>query len=421
MGSDSRPLCSPRRSREAHAGRIVAAGVMALVLALSAAAPGFSGGKEKKLDSLGQEIVKLVREKFYDPRAADSWAAVHDHYGAGAESEEAFVRMTQSALEELKTSHTGYYPRSDPRYYGLLSIFREALGVRSVEVESIGADFTPEGFARFVFAGGPAEKAGLRRGDRVLSADGKPFGPVLSFRGRAGRPVILKVEQSEGAAPVDLSVVSRRIDPAKEWKEAQEQGTRLIRFDGSTLGYAPLFSCAGEEFREALQDALSDKLREARALIIDFRSGWGGCNPDFMNLFNAAVPALGNIGRDGKERVFDSQWRGPLFLLIDEGTRSGKEVVAYAVKKHRLGTLVGRRSAGAVVGGSSFLLSDRSLLYLAVADSRVDGERLEGVGVAPDVEVEDALPYAAGADPQLEKAMELAAKAAVEPPRRLGR
>ena len=69
------------------------------------------------------------------------------------------------------------------------------------------------------------------------------------------------------------------------------------------------------------------------------------------------------------------------------------------------------------MSGSCFLLSDRSLLYLAVADSSVDGERLEGVGVAPDVEVEDALPYAGGADPQMEKALEMAVKSAVEPPK----
>jgi carboxyl-terminal processing protease len=96
-------------------------------------------------------------------------------------------------------------------------------------------------------------------------------------------------------------------------------------------------------------------------------------------------------------------------------------VVAYAVKKHHLGTLVGEKTAGAAMGGSCFLLQDRSLLYLAVADFRVDGERLEGVGVEPDVEVEDSLSYAAGSDPQLDKALELAAKAAVEPPRRIGR
>lgn len=198
------------------------------------------------------------------------------------------------------------------------------------------------------------------------------------------------------------------------WLEAQEKGSKLIQSGGTTVAYVPLFSCAGERYMEALQDSIGGRLREARALVLDFRDGWGGCNPAFVGVFNDAVPALENIGRDGKAQRFDSQWRGPLVVLINGGTRSGKEVVSYALKKHRRGFLVGKRTAGAVVGGRCFLLSDRSLLYLAVADSRVDGERLEGIGVAPDVEVEDTLPYAAGADPQLDRALDLATKSAAE-------
>ena len=110
------------------------------------------------------------------------------------------------------------------------------------------------------------------------------------------------------------------------------------------------------------------------------------------------------------QRRADGQWRKPVFVLINGGSRSGKEIVAYSIRKHRLGTLVGQRTAGAVLGGRCFHLSDHSLLYLAVNDVRVDGERLEGRGVEPDVVVPDALLYADGADPQLEKALELATR-----------
>ena len=60
-----------------------------------------------------------------------------------------------------------------------------------------------------------------------------------------------------------------------------------------------------------------------------------------------------------------------------------------------------------MTGGSPLILSDASLLYLGVADVRVDGVRLEGVGVAPDVVVERPIPYAAGADPQVDAAIEV--------------
>jgi len=49
-----------------------------------------------------------------------------------------------------------------------------------------------------------------------------------------------------------------------------------------------MFSCAGEEYFEALQETVSEKFQEAAALILDFRDGWGGCNAQFLNLFQPA-------------------------------------------------------------------------------------------------------------------------------------
>ena len=68
--------------------------------------------------------------------------------------------------------------------------------------------------------------------------------------------------------------------------------------------------------------------------------------------------------------------------------------------------MVGSKTAGAVVGGRPFLMSDGSLLYVAVVDVYVDGKRLEGQGVTPDIPVPFALEYAEGNDPQKEQAIE---------------
>jgi carboxyl-terminal processing protease len=59
-----------------------------------------------------------------------------------------------------------------------------------------------------------------------------------------------------------------------------------------------------------------------------------------------------------------------------------------------------------VLAARAFLLSDGSLLILAVNNVFVDGERLEGVGVTPTLEVPFAVEYAQGKDPQLEHALE---------------
>jgi hypothetical protein len=94
------------------------------------------------------------------------------------------------------------------------------------------------------------------------------------------------------------------------------------------------------------------------------------------------------------------KWRKPVAMLINGGTRSGKEVLAYGFKKYRLGELIGTRTEGAVLAATAFLIGS-GLLLLAVEDVRVDGERLEGVGVTPTIEVQ-AGPASGGTDdPQL--------------------
>ena len=81
------------------------------------------------------------------------------------------------------------------------------------------------------------------------------------------------------------------------------------------------------------------------------------------------------------------------------------DIFAAAFKKAGI-TLVGTETAGDVVAGRGFLLPDDSLLVLAVADVLVDGERLEGNPVQPDIMVPFDIRYANGADPQLDAALE---------------
>jgi carboxyl-terminal processing protease len=112
-------------------------------------------------------------------------------------------------------------------------------------------------------------------------------------------------------------------------------------------------------------------------------------------------------GRGGDRSVVNAKWRKPAALLINGGTRSGKEVLTYGFKKYGYGEVIGTRTSGALLAARAFLLDAGGLLLVPVADVAVDGERLEGIGVAPTIAVERDIPYAAGADPQLERAIEV--------------
>ncbi len=376
----------------------------ASAFAMMAAAPA----AEPK--ALGREVVRLVAAHFHDRARADAWASSHNGYADRTTDLRGFAVATNAALAELKTSHTRLYTPDDVAYYGLRSIYAPALRQEPPAFESIGVDLADGRFVRHVFAGSPAEAAGLRRGDEIVGADQRPFAEVASFRGQSSRQVVLAVRRRPGDPLLEARVRPRPVIASREWADAQDKGARLVARAGKSIAYVPMFSAAGDGPKEALRGQLSDALRHADALVLDFRDGWGGCDPDFISLFDPRPPVLTFVERDGKRRVYDPSWRKPLVVLINGGTRSGKEVVARAIQRHKLGTLVGTRTAGAVAAGQPFLLADGSLLLLAVADVLADGERLEGAGVAPDVEVVDKLPYAEGADPQLDAALDAAAR-----------
>jgi carboxyl-terminal processing protease len=155
------------------------------------------------------------------------------------------------------------------------------------------------------------------------------------------------------------------------------------------------------------QEISSGALKEAEALVLDLRDGWGGAQAHYLDLFSAQGPTITMVDRRGDVSIDNMRWRKPVVMLVNGGTRSGKEILAYGFKKYHMGEVIGTRTAGAVLAARALLLSDGSLLILAVNDVFVDGQRLEGVGVTPTIEVPFPVAYAQGNDPQLERALEL--------------
>ena len=376
-----------------------------------------------------EQVWETVNRRFFDPdfNGVD-WQAVRERYrppAAQARSQAELASAINEMLGLLRTSHTRLFTPDEPAYYQLLGVFlpvnddlRRALERAGVdgraEYSGIGV-FTQEidgqTFVRAVLDGGPAARAGLLAGDALLAADGQPFHPMRSFVGRATEPVALTIQRTPSPdSRQEITVVPAMLDGTTMFLDAMRASIDLVERGGRQIGYVHVWSYAGTQYQEELeQTLLFGRLREADALVLDLREGWGGASPSYLNLFTPRTINVTSIARGRGPRSFSSGWSKPVVMLVNENTRSGKELLAYGFRRHGIGPVVGSRTAGAVVQGYLSAMDDGSLLYVAVGDALVDGDqRLEGVGVAPDIEVPFSVAYAQGADPQRERAIEVA-------------
>jgi carboxyl-terminal processing protease len=383
------------------------------------------------------EVWLVVRSAFYDPkfRGVD-WDGVHEElkpkYDAAATPLER-SHVINEALSRLHSSHTHHYIQDQREYYELLDVFfpngvppRRGSKIQPGPVEYCGIGLVTKlidghYFAYDVYDDGPADKAGIKTGDELISVEGEPWGElsdVVPFRGRENTPTAITIQRTkEQDSRRDVTVTPILIHPHEMFLKALKGSAQMIKRDGREVAYIRVRSYAHIDYHNALKDiletsfVLADTPEHKTPLILDIRGGWGGASPSYMDIFNPVAPDMTFITRTGEEHRVQPSWKGPAAMLIDDGSRSGKEVLAYAFKKHHVGVLVGQKTAGMVLGGTCRPLSDGSLLYIAVQNVKVDGENLEGVGVEPDIKVDRELPYSQGKDPQVEAAVAALLKA----------
>jgi carboxyl-terminal processing protease len=372
------------------------------------------------------EVWETVRDRFYDRdlRGLD-WPAIRKRYqpmADAADSREQLAVVINAMLAELGTSHTQFYTPEDPAYYQLADIFIDSLRRHGLDrifpsgevtYPGIGAFTNDDDQRRAIVTGvvedTPAHQASLLIGDEILAADDLPFRPVASFRGKVGVPVTLSVRRDPGGPPMTLDVTPAAIHPNAMFLRGLQASAHVVAAaNGVRVGYVHVWSYAGSAYQRALEDQIVDgPLRDADALVWDLRDGWGGARPQYLDLFNPNAPTMQMTDRSGHIEVEDVKWRKPVAMLVNRGTRSGKEVLAFGFKQYRLGEIIGTQTAGAVLAASAFLMDNGDLLLLAVADVTVDGQRLEGVGVRPTIEVPFDPVFAAGRDPQLDRAVQV--------------
>jgi carboxyl-terminal processing protease len=365
---------------------------------------------------LFDEAFRLVKFNLCCPYS--EWNELYSKYRAFIENSPSRSDLNvilNNMLSEFQLSHTAYYTNADQEYYDLLDIFKES--DLSAQIEKffprlnifyvgIGATFSGisgERIVRSVLDGSPAEHAGLCPGCCVVTADGLPFEPIESFSTKDGQPVTLQIKYMPNDAITSVVVIPRVIRPADVYYSATHNSIRIYKEAHFAIGYIHMWSYAGEKFHQLLLQQMSfGRFREVDALVIDLRGGIGGACEEYLDVFQSEVEVR------QKNLVSKVQWKKPVVLVVDNTTRSGNEVLAYRFKQRQIGTLLGEKTAGQVMFGRPFLLYDGSLLYLAVKEHRINGVRLEGSGVIPDIAVDTSMANRKCQDPFLEAAIAMA-------------
>jgi carboxyl-terminal processing protease len=257
----------------------------------------------------------------------------------------------------------------------------------------------------------PAARAGVEKGDILLSIDGAPLPEPVDLaqitdmiRGEVGTKVLLTVQRGEQT--LDIPVERAEIElPSVIWRpveEAPDAGyIRIERFSGLT----------DREFSQALNELMQQGAD--RAFIIDLRGDPGG-------LVDAAVAVAGHFldggvvliekHADGSQKEYraesgvDVPVETPVILLVDGNTASAAEILAGALQDAGRATLVGEKTYGKGSIQRIHRLSDGSALHVTFAKWFTPNDRaIDGSGLEPDVVVESSPDH----DSYMEKALEL--------------
>ena len=260
--------------------------------------------------------------------------------------------------------------------------------------------------------GSPAEKAGLRPGDKVIAIDGEDMTGVnaedarLKVLGPKGTDVTLTISRDGKNEPIEFVITRGEITiPSAEGKML-DNGIAYI--DINTFG---------EKTTQQLREALDTLLKEnPRGIIIDLRNNPGGylttaveVSSEFIDEGVILYEKYGDGNRDeykalGNGRATDI----PLVVLINEGSASASEILAGALQDYGRAKLVGVQSYGkGSVQNWVPLSNDQGAARVTIAKWLTPKERaIDHVGLAPDVYVtmteEDFL---AERDPQLDAAV----------------
>lgn len=355
------------------------------------------------------EILTIVRNYYYKPVSLiDIKNLVTKYFQVGT---------INGMLEELGDRYTYYMPPEEyeKRWEAITASFG-GVGLYLGNEDDDIIIVTP-------IPDTPAERAGLKSGDRIIAIDGTSTEGMLlteeavpMMRGEPGTDVVLTIKRGVGetAEVFDVKLTRAIIEvPSIDWG--------IIEDD---IGYLRIYQFANHTTEEVVR-AISDlSSKGIKGIVLDLRYNPGGflqAAYEIANLFISKGPILHVVDRE-QERVPFIARPGqtvdyPLVVLVNGGSASAAEILAGALQDTGRARLVGTQTYGKGVVQHIVPLRNGAALSVTIAEYLTAGGRhINGVGLSPDVEIDfpkyteeelEQMTVEDFVDVQLEKALEV--------------
>ncbi len=331
---------------------------------------------------------------------------------------EVLAAIENGYVEEVKEKDLvygaveGMVARLDPHSTFMRpEVYRSLREETSGELDGIGVEVAVQDGALAVvppILEGPAQRAGLAPGDRILKIDGAPTRDmplstaVARLKGPAGTKVTLELLRKGSASSQALTLVRDRIrSRSVEWRMLDgARGHVYVQVKSFQDRTDPALKTALDGARAQLKGPI-------RGLVLDLRNDPGGLLEQAVRVadrFLREGVIVSTEGRKGRsvevERAHekDTEPDYPIVALVNRGTASASEIVAGALQDHGRALILGTQTFGKGSVQTLIDLEDGSGLKLTVARYFTPKHRsIQELGITPDVVVGQAAP-AAGSD-----------------------
>ncbi len=297
--------------------------------------------------------------------------------------------LMQSAVRGLLLDldpHSAYLRKADADDFNEFT--RGAYDGVGLELQQL-----PEGGLRVIapLDDSPADRAGMRSGDRIISIDGKSLAPgdansSAPLRGAAGTKVLLGVVRAGTPKPFDVPLVRETIRTSSVRSKMLEPGFGYVRLSSFQAATAA-------DFVRAI-DTLQ-KPGPLRGLLIDMRSNPGGLLVGAVQIADELLDAGGIVSTRGREAIGNSRFDAtpgdrlngaPIVLLVDAGSASAAEVLAGALHDNKRATVVGSRTFGKGSVQTLLPLDNGDSVKLTTARYYTpSGHSIQALGIVPDI------------------------------------